>query len=223
MDSDSVATSNTDTTASSNTQLIFSKDNPSNTVLTPLDGQGPAYSVVSKLQNGSDMVTTFRKSEQGPTDDWASKPVIATLQWREVFSDKISLRGKPAVSVSSILKKRFMSTTVSFSDDQDRKYEWRGYGAGLQMVLFEKDGKVGIAGFKRSRLDHTTQRVNPATLTITPRAIEIIDLVIVSFLALEKNRRMDDNSSNNKADAMTSSAIGVGNMTGNDNIHNHGV
>lgn len=109
MDSESVTTQ-TDATVLANLQLIFSKDNPSNTVLTPLDGQGPAYNVAAKLQNGSDMVTTFRKSEQGPTEDWASKPVIATLRWREVFSDKISIGGRPAVSVSSIFKKRFMST-----------------------------------------------------------------------------------------------------------------
>ncbi|CUA70483.1 hypothetical protein RSOLAG22IIIB_08896 [Rhizoctonia solani] len=212
-----------ESTIARNLQLVFSKDNPSNTVLTPLDEPGPAYSVVAKLQNGSDMITTFRKSEQGPTDDWENTPVIATLRWREIFSDKISLGGNPFVSVSSIFKKRFMSTTVSFSDNQDRKYEWRGYGAGLEMVLFEKGGKEGIAGFKRSRLDHTSQKLHPAILTLSPRAMEIMDLVVVSFLALEKNRRMDDNSSNNKADAMTSSAIGVGNVTGNDNIHNHGV
>lgn len=72
-------------------------------------------------------------------------------------------------------------------------------------------------------MDHLTQRVDPATLTLSPRAVEIIDLVVVSFLALEKNRRIDDNSSNNKADAMTLGDIGVGNMTGNNNIHNHGV
>jgi hypothetical protein len=34
---------------------------------------------------------------------------------------------------------------------------------------------------------------------------------------------MDDNSSNNKADAMTSGDIGIGNVTGGDNIYKHGV
>jgi hypothetical protein len=110
MGSQSATTFETDTTTVPNLQLVFSKDNPSNTVIAPLDAQGPAYSIIAKLQNGSDMVTTFRKSEQGPTDDWDSKPIVATLQWREVFSDKISLGGKPPVSVSSIFKKRFMST-----------------------------------------------------------------------------------------------------------------
>ncbi|KAJ1307541.1 hypothetical protein OPQ81_001638 [Rhizoctonia solani] len=223
MNSESITTFETDATAVPNLQLVFSKDNPSNTVLTPLNGEGPTYSVVAKLKNGSDMVTTFRKSEQGVPDDWESKPIIATLQWREVFSDKISLGGKPAVSSSNIFKKRFMSTTVSFSDEQGRRYEWRGYGAGLQMSLFEKGGKEAIAGFKRSRLDPITQTLDPALLTLSPRAVEIIDLVVVSFLSLEKNRRMDDNSSNNKADAMTSGAIGIGNVTGNNNIHKHGV
>lgn len=110
MDAESTTTLETDATVVPNLQLVFSKDNPSNTVLIPLNGPGPAYSVVAKLQNGSDMVTTFRKSEHGSTEDWESKPIIATLEWREVFSDKISLGGKPAVSASSIFKKRFMST-----------------------------------------------------------------------------------------------------------------
>lgn len=112
---------------------------------------------------------------------------------------------------------------MSFSDEQDRKYEWKGYGPGLQMVLFEKGTKEGIARFKRSRLDHATQKLEPAILTLSPRAMEIIDLTVVSFLALEKNRRMDDNSSNNKADAMTLGDIGVGNASGNNNIHKHGI
>ena len=91
------------------------------------------------------------------------------------------------------------------------------------MVLFEKGGKEGIAAFKRSRLDHATQKMSQATLTLSPRAVEIIDLVVVSFLALEKNRRADDNSSSNKADSLTSGDIGIGNVTGNDNIYRHGV
>jgi hypothetical protein len=89
--------------------------------------------------------------------------------------------------------------------------------------LFEKGGKEGIAGFKRSRLDHATGVVSPAVLTLSPRAVEIIDLVVVTFLVLEKQRRIDDTSSNNKADAMTSSDIGIGNVTGGNNIYKHGV
>ncbi|KAG9127235.1 hypothetical protein FRC07_000052 [Ceratobasidium sp. 392] len=205
-----------------NLELVFNKDNPSNCVLTPSNGSGPCYSAVAKLR-GKDMTTTYRKSQDGPTDDWESAPIIGSLEWREVFSDKLTLAGKPEVSSGHILKKKMFSTTVSFSDDQGRKYEWRGYGAGLQMVLFERHGKEGIAGFKKSRLNHSTGVVAPAVLTLSPRAIEIADLVVISFLALEKQRRMDDNSSNNKADALTSADIGVGNVTGGDNIHKHGV
>lgn len=135
-----------------------------------------------------------------------------------------------------------MISTVSFSDDQGRKYEWRGFGPGLQMVvstldiipyspviqtllsqLFEKGGKGGIAEFKRSRLDHATQTLSPAILTLDPRATEIIDLVVISFLVLEKDRRIDDTSTSNKADALTLSNIGVGNVLNNDNVRGHGV
>lgn len=106
----STHTLESDATVVPNLQLVFSKDNPSNTVLSPLNGGGPCYSVVAKIRDKEDMVTTFRKSETGPTDDWESKPIVATLEWREVFSDKLSLAGKPPVSASSILKKRFLST-----------------------------------------------------------------------------------------------------------------
>ncbi|KAG8693119.1 hypothetical protein FRC12_013036 [Ceratobasidium sp. 428] len=205
-----------------NLELVFNKDNPSNCILTPSNGSGPCYSAVAKLR-GEDMITTYRKSQSGSTDDWESTPIIGSLEWREVFSDKLALAGKPLVSSGKILKKKMFSTTVSFSDDQGRKYEWRGYGAGLQMVLFEKDGKDGIAGFKKSRLNHASGVVTPAVLTLSPRAVEIIDLVIVTFLVLEKQRRIDDNSSNNKADAMTSADIGIGNVTGGNNIYGHGV
>ncbi|KAG8719193.1 hypothetical protein FRC08_003420 [Ceratobasidium sp. 394] len=220
MASESVATTEVTTP---NLELVFNKDNPSNCVLAPSNGSGPCYSAVAKLRNGKDMVTTYRKSQDGPTDDWEGAPIIASLEWREVFSDKLAFAGKPPVSSGDILKKRMFSTTVSFSDDQGRKYEWRGYGAGLQMVLFEKHGKEGIAGFKKSRLDHTSGVVSPAVLTLSPRAAEIADLVVISFLVLEKQRRMDDNSSNNKADAFTSADIGIGNVTGGDNIYKHGV
>ncbi|QRV75065.1 hypothetical protein RhiJN_03080 [Ceratobasidium sp. AG-Ba] len=207
---------------SPNLELVFNKDNPSNCVLAPANGSGPFYSAVAKLRDGKDMITTYRKSENGPAVDWESAPIIGSLEWREVFSDKLSLAGKAPMSSGNILKKTIFSTTVKFSDDQGRKYEWRGYGAGLQM-LFEKDGKEGIAGFKKSRLNHATGAVEPAVLTLSPRAMEIADLVVVSFLVLEKQRRIDDTSSNNKADALTSGDIGVGNVTGGDNIYKHGV
>ncbi|KAG8740727.1 hypothetical protein FRC10_003932 [Ceratobasidium sp. 414] len=175
----------TEVTTTPNLELVFNKDNPSNCVLTPSSGSGPCYSAVAKLRDGKDMVTTYRKSQGSPTDDWESALIIAILEWREVFSDKLALAGRPP--------------------------------------LFEKGGKEGIAGFKKSRLDHASGVVSPAVLTLSPRAVEIADLVVVSFLVLEKQRRMDDASSNNKADAFTSADIGVGNITGGNNIYKHGV
>jgi hypothetical protein len=114
MASESITTFSTDATAIPNLELIFNKDNPSNSVLTPSHGSGPCYSAVAKLRDGKDMVTTYRKSECGPTDDWESTPVIATLEWREMFSDKLALSGKPLVSSGNILKKRMFSTSVPY-------------------------------------------------------------------------------------------------------------
>lgn len=109
MASESTFTFETDVTLVSNLQLVFSKDNPSNTVLTPINGSGPCYSAAAKTRDGKDMITTYRKSEE-PTDDWENKPIIASLQWREFFSDKISFAGKSPSSTSSVFKKRILST-----------------------------------------------------------------------------------------------------------------
>lgn len=91
------------------------------------------------------------------------------------------------------------------------------------LQLFEKGGKEAIAGFKRSRLDHATNTRSPAALTLSTRGAEIADLVVVTFLVLEKQRRMDENSSNNKADALTSADIGFGNVAGGNNVYGYGV
>ncbi|KAF8603074.1 hypothetical protein BDV93DRAFT_544983 [Ceratobasidium sp. AG-I] len=222
MGSESVATFDTEATHVPNLQLVFNKDNPSNCVLTPLSGSGPCYSAVSTSNHGSNMITTYRKSEKGPTDDWESQPIIATLKWREMLSDKLML-GDGSSDDSNILKSKFLSMTVSFSDEQGRKYEWQGCAAGVRMLLYEKGGKEALAGFQRSVLNHETGERSSAVLTISPRGAEIVDLVVPTFLALEKQRRMDGNSSANMGDALTSASIGIGNVTGGDNIYKHGV
>lgn len=89
--------------------------------------------------------------------------------------------------------------------------------------MFEKGGKEALAGFQRSVLNHETGEHSSAVLTISPRGVEIIDLVVPTFLALEKQRRAAGNSSSNMGDALTSANIGVGNVTGGDNIYKHGV
>lgn len=108
MASESTTTFDTQATQIPNLQLVFSKDNPSNTVLTPSHGSGPCYSAISTSNHGSNMITTYRKSEKGPTDDWESQPIVATLKWREVFSDKLML-GDGSVDDSNILKSRPLS------------------------------------------------------------------------------------------------------------------
>lgn len=104
---------------------------------------------------------------------------------------------------------------MSFKDDKGRKYKWDGYAAGLQLevrseVIFRSGDKLTspklyaedsptktpIARFQRPRRNDET----PAMLLLTERAMEIKDTVIISWLFLEKSRRMMDAAANMMSD-----------------------
>lgn len=73
--------------------------------------------------------------------------------------------------------------------------------------LFSQTDKVHpVASFKKYHKykDAKTgeQIENPATLTVTPAGEEILDMILVSFLLLEKERRIKEKSTVSMADSV---------------------
>ncbi|KAF8517640.1 hypothetical protein JB92DRAFT_2809784 [Gautieria morchelliformis] len=173
----------------------LTNDNPLNTSLVDLSSEysRPAYKVETHVSS-SKTITIVRNSEED---------VIASLEWRETLPDKVTIGDKPSVSLNSWMKPGLLPLSpVSFHDDQGRKYQWRNVAAGLDMELYAVDTAGGpIAAFCKAHVDRTNDTSTPATFRLTARAREIADTCVVSFLFLEKKRRMRENSARVRTDS----------------------
>lgn len=181
------------------TRLTLDPDNARNTTITWEDGT-VAYTVQTEM---SDQGTTMRICKAGGSP-------VAIIQLRA--------RGSPFNLVSVALGDqepiaigKWLSTSMvpfrnhaSFKDDSGRKYKWKGTGPGESLQLFAEDDdyKECIARFYYSSKSWKTDPPTtiPATLTLLPRAEEIHDLVVASFLFLERERRVKEAATNIRAE-----------------------
>ncbi|OCH95390.1 hypothetical protein OBBRIDRAFT_788274 [Obba rivulosa] len=170
---------------SSSVVLTFTPNNPSGTTITDEDGR-VVYSV-STAHSEKPFVTSIRNA-YGET--------IATNIWRRSLPDKVTLSNKSPISVNDWLRKSIIPfvNDVSFKDDNGKQYKWKGLSPGTSLILFSaEDGyKQPIARFLKPSKDHTTNSPTPlpAQLVLNSRAAEMQDTVVVSFLLLEKTRRL---------------------------------
>ncbi|TFK40127.1 hypothetical protein BDQ12DRAFT_734144 [Crucibulum laeve] len=181
--------------------LILTPDNPCNTIITDEETGKVMYRVVT--EHGKKAVTKVENS---------SGELIASWEWRDVRSDIITLGSGKPMSMSSWLRKSMVpfKDTVYLDDGHGRKLKWKGNGPGLGLELFaEGDKQNPVARFSKSskRQDRTVDPpkavVSPAQLFTDSRGEDIRDLIVISFLALEKVRRTTEASTMNRADALT--------------------
>ncbi|TDL26380.1 hypothetical protein BD410DRAFT_518885 [Rickenella mellea] len=183
--------------------LTLEPDNPVNTTL--LDEDRKAIYIVGTEHKGSTTLTHVKD---------ANGEILSTLEWREVLPDKVTIGKNAKISLSGWLKKSMlpMTHTVSFKDDVGRKYTWEGNGPGMQLQLFAEDTSKTepIARYVKSRKaipGPSGRAAIPATIVLSPRALEIRDAVVMSCLFLEKSRRSNENSTVNRADALDSGTV----------------
>ncbi|KAF8071985.1 hypothetical protein FPV67DRAFT_1483395 [Lyophyllum atratum] len=175
-------------------ELTFETDNPCNTVIVDSDTGKVLYQVAT--EHGKETVTRV-KNGAGET--------IASWVWQDVRSDVITLGNGTPMPVSAWLRKSLMpfNDTVMLEDNAGRKLKWKGNGPGLSFELFAKDDKKEpLVRFHKSRTVRNGRgAAQAARLVMDTRGVEIQDIVVVSFLVLEKSRRSRENSSLNRATA----------------------
>ncbi|PCH42146.1 hypothetical protein WOLCODRAFT_72503 [Wolfiporia cocos MD-104 SS10] len=142
---------------------------------------------------------------------------IASLQFRDMGlpSTKVRLNDEKPMSLGSWLHKRVLpfKNDVSFKDESGRQYKWKGNEPGRALeVNVDSSSIQPIAQFRKSYLDRKTDphTIVQATLVMTYRAEEIRDLVVASFLLLERGRRVNERSVTNRADGLAAGRIGAG-------------
>ncbi|KAH9856603.1 hypothetical protein C2E23DRAFT_866008 [Lenzites betulinus] len=196
--------------------LTLSPDNPSNAAVLDPDGK-ELYTVYT--EHGKATVTHVQSADE---------ELLASLEWRDVLPDKVTLAGKSPVSIRDWLHTSlvpfYLKDDVGFQDDAGRKYKWRGNAPGRAFELYtEDDGfKEPIARFARSRVDRASGSRTPATLVLTARAAEVRDIVVISFLFLEKTRRTNETASQSRADVLSVPVLSA--VTGSDyNVRDGGI
>jgi len=176
--------------------LTLTPDNPCNTKITDAGG---AVVYVVYTEHGKHASTTriFDAAER----------VVASVTWNDlgIAGDKVALGDGAPMDIGKWLHKSMIPfvDSVTFKDATGKQFKWKGNAPGFALELYSEDDKFAqtIARFHRSRKDNRTDPPGaiPATLVLASRAVEVQDLVVSSFLFLERPHRLNDKSSDRVA------------------------
>ncbi|KAF8501775.1 hypothetical protein F5888DRAFT_1609177 [Russula emetica] len=176
--------------------LYFERDNPCNTTIVDQD-RNTFYTVATDFANPDKPVTRVH--------DGIGK-LVAEWIWRDARSDILTIPGRPQTPASAWLKKSIIPfwDDVKFQDDAGVEYVWKDNKPGLALQLFGPQSKTQpVARFIRSYKDYGVDRENPpvvpSTLLFDESVEHIRDLVVTSFLLLERRRRETETATVNRA------------------------
>lgn len=192
--------------ATSHLSLTLTPDNPSNCDL--IDGE-TGKSVYHVFTVFNPKTTTIVENAAGER--------IASWEWNDVRSDVLSLGNAPPMSSSVWLKKSIVpfKDTVAFTALDNKTYKWKGNSPGRTLELFSPDDKSSAIARLAKSHRMKNQSTDPPSYTTIPSQLVIAgyvvsttnpepnetlrlqDLIVVSFLMLEKTKRARDKSVTN--------------------------
>ncbi|KAF9488886.1 hypothetical protein BDN71DRAFT_1402579 [Pleurotus eryngii] len=186
----------------SNLSLTLTPDNPSNCDLIEVETGKVVYHIFTVFDPKT---TTIVENAAGER--------IASWEWSDVRSDVLTLGNMPPVSSSVWLKKSMVpfKDTVTFTGPDEKIYKWKGNSLGSSLELFSPDDKSSaIARFTKSYRMKNQNTDPPSYITTTSQLViagyvvsgddssRLQDLIVVSFLMLEKSKRARDKSVTNR-------------------------
>ncbi|TFK20664.1 hypothetical protein FA15DRAFT_707909 [Coprinopsis marcescibilis] len=167
--------------------LVLTPDDPCNTTITNSETDEVLYTVFTERDNDV-LCTRVNNDDNHEIANWkwgGNRPDSLTMT-----KSGITVPAKEWLTPSSVPFSDAVSFTVHFSDNQEGNYRWTGTSPGKQLELRgEEDKKHTIAFFKSISRPPLESAPGQATLTLTGEAQEIMDMVVISFLLLEKGRR----------------------------------
>jgi len=205
-------------------QLNFSNDNPCNTSIYDASGTARAMYTVQTTGEPSDLTVLNKIVRKG---DMESNEEIFSLKWRDTLSDKISIRGAKSVPFVDVLSaSSIFSWSRKFKYD-GKTYRWSRVYSTDGSELFVENAKTPIAYFQKSRpplaphvqpRDHGDRSARPASLFVSPEVSTVpglLDMILITFLPMEKSLRFQSTASLNQVQGMTVSGVSVGQDTMN--------
>ncbi|KAI0043251.1 hypothetical protein FA95DRAFT_1575239 [Auriscalpium vulgare] len=171
--------------------LTFKQDNPCNTTILA-DDAAVLYTVATSFAD-ADKPVTYVHTPYGER--------VAEWEWRDARSDILTLGMRPQVSASAWLKKSIIpyKGTVTFKDDLGVEYKWTNNLPGQSLQLYGPQSKTEpIARFVRARKGQP----QPSMLLLDECAKRMRDMVVVSFLLLERRRRESEVETSSRAAAL---------------------
>ncbi|KAH6911688.1 hypothetical protein BKA70DRAFT_1398494 [Coprinopsis sp. MPI-PUGE-AT-0042] len=163
-------------------------DNPCNCTIVDQETDEIWYTVSTQYFGGKHTVTKVMDGDDN---------VIASWRWREYRGDILTLGSVGPMNASTWLRKSWfpLTSSVSFCGKDSAKYTWKSDLPRFELELYsskedqnkppENSGRP-IAQFTKS----VKGRQQPAALSLDSRGQEIRDLIVISFLMLEKDNRM---------------------------------
>jgi len=179
-------------------ELVFSVDNPCSTTIYASGHPDKIIYHIDSLEEDKKFYTVVTREGQE----------LAKLQWHESTPDVVHLGAgsdMPSTRMNVWMKPSLLpfNHTRSFTDVQGRKYKWKHVSAGEAMELWSADLEgEPIAVFQKA-LPVSDRK---AMLKMGDRALEIQDLVVISFLFLEKENRIRATASNSRGNAIAAVA-----------------
>ncbi|KAH6911709.1 hypothetical protein BKA70DRAFT_861878 [Coprinopsis sp. MPI-PUGE-AT-0042] len=197
---------------SSSRVLILTPDNPCNCTLVDQVTETICYTV-STEQHPHYTITQLK----GENDE-----ILASWKRQDSASDDIlTLGSSKPIAASTWLRKSSLpfKTSVAFTGGTNNaKYRWKNNDALYELKLHSEDDMTHpIARFKQSAVwedrthDPPISMSRSATLILYPRGQEIQDLVVISFLILERNKRAKGKGKGSvKAGPLSASGMALG-------------
>ncbi|KAF9059336.1 hypothetical protein BDP27DRAFT_1238978 [Rhodocollybia butyracea] len=189
--------------------LLFTPDSPTATTITNAQHDALLYQVVTEFQSKNSHNTVTRVLS-------AAGDTIASWVWRDIRSDVLTLGKTAPVSMSAWLRKSLnpFNNTAMFSNPiNGKELQWRGHKVPKHYIILYSKGDISrpIATFFESKLmprspptpgiQPSPQNTAAARLVVDARGEGILDFVVISFLVLERQRRIKQNSRDNIGDA----------------------
>jgi len=188
-------------TGKSAVSLLFERDDPCNTTIID-HGGNIIYTVVTESPIFGRRVTRVHDGARKLVAEWKS---------RYARSDMLTIRDRRPTPVSDWLKRSYVPfrNEVKFLH-AGTEYIWKNKRPGPSLQLFSPQSKTPVSRFIRKHKEYKISLMNPpvvpSTLLLDESVEPIRDIILVSFLLLEHQRRESQRASINQGLAAASMA-----------------